>query len=104
MWEKYCGPVATSIQTLDPVSRRQLRVFGLKLLMMIPLAVVLATRHDYPLLETISSLCLWYSVFAAIVALLQRQQLGAAWLTAWDEMVAFLGIAVLARLVSAFTA
>jgi hypothetical protein len=36
-----------------------------------------------------------------MTALLQRHQLNAAVLTAWDEMVAFLGFAALMRLVNA---
>lgn len=96
--------MAISIGTLDPVSRRQLQVFGFKLLMMIPFSVALSTRGGFPLLATISSFCFWYSVFSGLLALFQRQRHNSAFLTNWDEMAAFLGLAVLMRLVDIVTA
>ena len=104
MWEKYCGAMATSIAALDPVSRQQLRVFAFKLLIIIPVSVALAVRRGYPVLETISFFCFWYAVFSGAIALFQRQQPGAAWLTAWDEAAAFVGIGILARLLAAIMA
>jgi hypothetical protein len=41
------------------------------------------------------------SAFAGILARLQRHKIIAASLTAWDEMAAFLGLAVLTHLVEA---
>jgi len=50
---------------------------------------------------TMSFFCFWQSAFAGIVVLLQRHNLNGASLTAWHEMAAFLGLAVLMHVVEA---
>lgn len=80
---------------LDQTSRLRLRIFRFKLLILVLCAVALASRPNYPLLGTMSFFCFWQSAFAGMAALLQRHNLNAAVLTAWDEMAAFLGLAVL---------
>jgi hypothetical protein len=91
----------TSFDALDPRSRLLVRIFAVKLVVIIPVAVPLATRGGYSLLGILSLFCLWHSFFAGTAALLQRQKHGAPFLTAWDEMAAFLAIAVLMRLAGA---
>ena len=59
-----------------------------------------AAIRNYPPLGTLSSLCVCYSVLAGLVALFQRHKHNASFLTAWDEMAAFLGLALLTRLVA----
>jgi len=86
---------------LDRASRLRLRIFAFKLLLVVPVSVALASQRNYPLLGTVSFFCFWHSVFAGMAALLQRHKLNAAFLTAWDEMAAFLGLAVLMRLIDA---
>jgi hypothetical protein len=84
---------------LDQVSRLRLRTFAFKLLILVPVAVVLASRHNYPLLGTMAFFCFWQGMFAGMAALFQRHKHNAAVLTAWDEMAAFLGLTALMRLV-----
>jgi hypothetical protein len=86
---------------LDRTSRLRLRIFAFKLLIAVPVSVAIASHHNYPLLGTISFFCFWQSVFAGMAALLQRHKHNAAFLTAWDEMAAFLELAVLMRMVGA---
>jgi hypothetical protein len=85
--------------SLDQASLLRLRIFGFKLAIIVPVSVALALHHNYPLLATISFLCFWHSVFAGIAASVQSHRQNAAFLTAWDEMAAFLGLAVLMRIV-----
>jgi hypothetical protein len=86
---------------LDQTSRLRLRIFALKLLILVLFSAALASQHDYPPPETMPFFCFWQSAFAGMAALLQRHKLIAASLTAWDEMPAFLGLAVLLHLVGA---
>ena len=85
--------------SLDQASLLRLRIFGFKLAIIVPVSVALALNHNYPLLATISFLCFWHGVFAGIAASVQSHRKNAAFLTAWDEMAAFLGLAVLMRIV-----
>jgi hypothetical protein len=85
--------------SLDPASRLRLRIFTFKLAVVVSVSVALAFHRNYPLLGTIWFLCFWHSVFAGIAAVAQRHKHNAAFLTAWDEMAAFLGLAVLMRIV-----
>ena len=86
---------------LDQTSRLRLRIFTFKLLILVLCAVALASQPIYPLLGTMSFFCFWQSAFAGIAVLLQRHNLNGASLTAWDEMAAFLGLAVLMHVVEA---
>src|SRR5215831_17867154 len=90
--------VGTSF-SLDQASLLRLRIFGFKLAIIVPVSVALALHHNYPLLATISFLCFWHSVFAGITAAAQSHRQDAAFLTAWDEMAAFLGLALLMRII-----
>jgi len=90
-----------SLLALDQTSRLRLQIFTFKLLILVLFSVALASQHDYPLLGTMSFLCFWQSAFAGLAALLQRHKLSAAFLTAWDEMAAFLALTVLMHLVDA---
>jgi hypothetical protein len=72
-----------------------------KLLILVLFSIALASHRDYPLPGTVSFFCFWQSAFAGMAALLQRHKLIAASLTAWDEMAAFSGLAVLTHLVKA---
>ena len=95
-------PTAMSISIqLDRASRLRLQIFAFKLLLVVPVSVALASLRNYPLLGTVSFFCFWHSVLVGMAALLQRHKLNAAFLTAWDETAAFLGLAVLMRLVDA---
>jgi hypothetical protein len=86
---------------LDQASRLRLRIFAFKLLIPIPVLVAVTSQRNLPLLEAFSSLCFWNGVFAGSAAAFQHHKLNAAFLTAWDEMAAFLGLAVLMRLADA---
>jgi hypothetical protein len=87
--------------SLDRASRLRLRIYAFKLLLVVPVSLALVSQRNYPLLQTVSFFCFWHSVFAGMAALLQRHKINSAFLTAWDEMAAFLGLAVLMRLVDA---
>jgi hypothetical protein len=90
-----------SSSLLDQVSRLRLRIFVFKMLIMAPVSIALALRHHYPMLATISFFCFWQGIFGGMAALLQGHNHNAAFLTAWDEMAAFLGLAALMRLTAA---
>jgi hypothetical protein len=93
------GVAATSLRMLHPESRLRLRIFSFKLLVLIPVSGVLAVQRGYPVLNTICFFCFWNSIFAGLAALFRQQKYGAQFLTAWDEMAAFLALALLTRLV-----
>jgi hypothetical protein len=76
-----------------------MRIFGVKLLTAIPISVVFATQRNYPLFGTMSFFLFWNSIFAGFAALLQSHRYNAAFLTAWDEMAAFLALALLTRII-----
>jgi hypothetical protein len=82
---------------LDPGSRFRLRVFAFKLLAVIPLSVMIAGERPLPLLQVFAAFCAWHAIFSGMAALLLRQSYCAPALTAWDEMAAFCGLALLAR-------
>ena len=104
MWEKCLGSIATSFDGLDPGSRLRIRIFAFKLLIIIPVSVALATHLGHPLLGTLSFFCFWHSFFAGAAAWFRDQRHGAAMLTAWDEMAAFLAIGIALRVVGAIMA
>ena len=81
--------------SLDPTSRRRLQLFAFKLLIVVPVSAVFASHRSYPLLATMSFFFFWNGVFAAMPALFQHQNVNVAFLTAWDEMAAFFGLAAL---------
>jgi hypothetical protein len=80
----------------------RIRIFIIKLSIVIMVAVVFGASRGYPPLGAIAFFCGWQSVFAAAAALFQRHRLDADFVSAWDEMAAFLGVAELARLIAAF--
>jgi len=86
---------------LDRLSRLRLRNFAFKLLIPLPVLVALTSQRNFPLLGALSSFCLWNSVFVGTAGVFQHHKLDSAFLTAWDEMAAFLGLAVLMHLVDA---
>ena len=91
------------LATLDQTSRMRVRIFSLKLLTAIFVSAVFATQRNYLLFGTISFFLFWNSVFAGFAALFQSHRYNAAFLTAWDEMAAFLALALLTRCIgSAF--
>ena len=96
--------ILRSLATLDPASRLRVRIFSLKLLTAIPISVVLATHQNYPVLAAMSFIFFWNSVFAGFAALFQGHRYNAAFLTAWDEMAAFLALAVLTRTIGSVIA
>lgn len=100
---KIDGIVAQSLASLDQVSLLRLRIFGRKLLLVILFAVVFAASRGYPLAGALALFCGWNFVFAALMAMFERRGLDPYSLTAWDETVAFLGLAALMRFVGAIT-
>ena len=89
------------LDALDPLSRARLRLFTLKFL------IVAAFSHVYAefgvsFCNAMSLLCLWYSIFAGTTALFRRDRFGAASLNGWDEMIAFDGLALLAKFFEGF--
>jgi hypothetical protein len=95
------GVFARSQAALDAASRRRIRIFTVKLLVVIPVAIAFAIPRGYSPFKVLAFFCGWQSLFAGAAALFQRQQLDSSRLTGWDEMAAFMGIAELARLVAA---
>jgi hypothetical protein len=98
--EDGCGVAMSGhLSGLDASTRRLVRVFAVKLTITGSFAVMLCTVNGYPLLRSLALLCGWQGLFAASIALVQRQNLQSSALTGWDESAAFLGIAALVRLV-----
>jgi hypothetical protein len=85
-------------ERLDPASWLRLRSFAFKVLLVIPVSVAFAAQRHAPMLGAVAYFCNWYGAFSGFAAVVQHHKLGAAVLTAWDEMVAFLGLALAARL------
>jgi hypothetical protein len=85
---------------LDPVSRARIRIFSFKLLVLFPIASLLAVRYRQPLFETISSFAL-YGLFSGVVALFRREQVAGPTLNGWDEVLAFYALKYLAQFLSA---
>ncbi|HXP06000.1 MAG TPA: hypothetical protein VN808_17935 [Stellaceae bacterium] len=100
---KIDGIIAQSLRSLDQASWLRLRIFGRKLLLVIVFAVAFAASRSYPLAGALALFCGWNFVFAALLALFERQGLDPNSLTVWDETAAFLGLAALMRLVGAIT-
>jgi hypothetical protein len=95
---------ATSLRMLDPESRLRLRIFSFKLRVLVPVSVVLAVGQGYPVLNTVCFFCLWNCIFAGLAALFRQRKYRAEFLTAWDEMAAFLALALLTRFVDGIIA
>jgi len=95
------GLFGWSLAALDVASRRRIRIFTVKLLVVLLIAIVFAVPRGYPPFRAFAFFCGWQSAFAGAVALFQHHRLDAGFLSAWDEMAAFLGIAELARLAGA---
>jgi hypothetical protein len=87
-----------ALLALDPESRLRVRVFAFKLLALIPLSVMIAGARPVPVLQVFAFFCAWHAVFSGVAGLLLRQSYRARGLTSWDEMAAFFGLALLARL------
>jgi hypothetical protein len=83
---------------LDPASRARIRIFSFKLLVLFPIATLLAVQ---PLFETISSFALWYGLFSGVVALFRRERVAGPTLNGWDEVLAFYALKYLAQFLSA---
>jgi hypothetical protein len=96
------GLLARSPLAPGAASWWRIRVFVLKLSVVILIAVVFGASRGYPPLSAIAFFCGWQSVFAGGAALFQHHRLDADFLSAWDEMAAFLGVAELVRLIAAF--
>ncbi len=93
------GFAAISLPVLHPETRLRLRIFFFKLLVLIPVSAALAIERGYPVMSTVCFFCLWNCIFAGLAALFRQQKYGAEFLTAWDEMAAFLALALLTRFV-----
>jgi|SRR5271156_4924090 len=89
------------LDALDPLSRSHIRIFSCKLLVLFPIATLLALRYRYPLFGTISSFACWYGFFSGVVALLRRDQVAGPSLNGWDEALAFFALRYLAQFLSA---
>jgi hypothetical protein len=86
---------------LDRQSRLRLRIFAVKLLMVIPFSLMIAGQQGLPLLQVFAFFCFWHAIFSGLAGLFLRQSYRASGLTAWDEMAAFFAITLLARLLGA---
>ena len=94
-------PQPGNLGALDPLSRWRIRIFSFKLLVLFPVATLLAAQYRYPVFGTISSFACWYGVFSGLVALFRREQVAGASLNGWDEMLAFFALRYLAEFLSA---
>ncbi len=103
MWNSSIGAVERAVRGLDRESRLRLRIFGFKLLIVIPVSLAFATQLGMSWLRALAFFCCWHAAFAGAAALVRRQSCHAGFLTAWDEMAGFFAIALLARLVGAGT-
>ena len=79
---------------------RAFGIFSFKLLVLFPIASLLAVRYRQPLFETISSFALWYGLFSGAVALFRREQVAGPTLNGWDEVLAFYALKYLAQFLS----
>ena len=94
-------PQSGFLADLDPLSRWRLRVFGFKLLVLFPFAMLLAARDRFPLFATISSFACWYGFFSGVVALFRREEIAGPSLNGWDELLAFFALKYIAQFISA---
>ena|ERR1700722_18565533 len=92
---------ANSAKKLDATSKLRIRAFAFKILLVIPVAVVFALQHQVTVFRALGYFCFWFSLFSGVAALVQRHKSDAASLTAWDEMAAFLGLALVASFLGA---
>jgi hypothetical protein len=88
------------LDTLDPMSRARLRIFSFKLLVLFPVATLLAVRYRYSLFGTISSFASWYGFFSGLIAMFRREQVAGPSLNGWDELLAFFALKYLAQFLS----
>jgi hypothetical protein len=93
------GLLARSPLAPGAASWWRIRIFILKLSIVILVSVVFGASRGYPPLRAIAFFCGWQSVFAGVAAVVQRHRLDADFVSAWDEMAAFLGVAELVRLI-----
>lgn len=89
---------AKAADKIGGASRRRLQSFAFKVLLLIPVSVVFAVQRHVPVFAAAVFFCGWYSMFAGFAAVVQRHKLSAEYLTAWDEMAAFWGLAAAVRL------
>lgn len=52
------------LSAFDPLSQSRLRIFGFKLLILLPFAMLLAVRYRYPVFDEIALCAFWYGLFA----------------------------------------
>jgi hypothetical protein len=95
------GLLRLSLHMLDVTSQRRVRIFLVKLVIVVPAALLFAAPRGYPPLRALAFFCGCQSLFSGLTALFQRQRCDAACLTAWDETAAFLAVTELARIFGA---
>jgi hypothetical protein len=88
------------LDALDPLSRARLRLFSLKLSILLPFSALLAVRYHWPLFEEIAICALWYGFFSGAVASFRRERLAGPSLNGWDELLAFFALKYLAQFLS----
>src|ERR1700757_5457007 len=89
------------LSAFDPLSQSRLRIFGFKLLILFPFAMLLAVRYRYPLFNEIAMLAFWYGLFAGAVALFRWEPVAGPSLDGWEELLAFFALKCLAESLSA---
>jgi hypothetical protein len=89
------------LRTLDPTSRARIRIFGVKLLVLLPFSALLAARYRYPPFAMIASFAGWYAIFAGALALVRGEPIGGPSLNGWDELLAFFALKALAQFLAA---
>ena len=89
------------LSAFDPLSRWRLRIFGFKLLILFPFAILLAVRYRYALFYEIALLAFWYGLFAGAMALSRWEPVAGPSLNGWDELLAFFALKCLAGSLSA---
>jgi hypothetical protein len=81
---------------LDPPSRERLRIFGLKLIVLLLFVGVFAVRYRYPPFGLVAEFAGWYGAFAGLLALVRSEPIGAPSLNGWDELLGFFALKFLA--------
>ena len=89
------------LSAFDPLLQSRLRIFGFKLLILFPFAMLLAVRYRYPLFNEIAMLAFWYSLFAGAIALFRWEPIAGPSLNGWDEVLDFFALKCLAESLSA---
>jgi hypothetical protein len=64
---------ALSLSSLDPNSRHRIRIFTMKLLVVLLIAVAIAVPQGHPPFRRLAFFCTWQSLIAGMTALFQRQ-------------------------------